>query len=351
MPSCPMPRPLTSLEAADVAACRQLLASGSRSFHVASFLLPARERRAATVFYAFCRRADDLVDLGGDPAAACEALRARLAHLYGGRPDREDRALAAVVADFGIPRVVLEALVEGFAWDAAGRHYRSFAELEAYAVRVAGTVGLVMSLILGVADRSALARACDLGVAMQLSNVARDVGEDARRGRLYLPLDWLAEAGIDAGAFLAAPTHTPALGSVVARLLTLAERRYARAASGIGELPLRCRPAIHAARLLYAGIGREVRRRGCDAVGGRAHVGALAKSGLVLRALAASARPAHADPTPAGGVAALLVAAAATSDGPARRRRLADRVVGALELLASLEARRGAALGTLPGRG
>ena len=107
----------------------------------------------------------------------------------------------------------------------------SLEALHGYAARVAGTVGVMMTLLMGVRDAAALARACDLGVAMQLTNIARDVGEDARAGRLYLPLDWLDEAGVDRDRFLAAPAPSPALARVVARLLAEADRLYARAAT------------------------------------------------------------------------------------------------------------------------
>jgi 15-cis-phytoene synthase len=197
-----------------------------------------------------------------------------------------DRAFADVVARYGIPRDLPGALLEGFAWDTEARCYASIGELEAYAVRVAGTVGVMMSLLMGVRDESALARACDLGVAMQLTNIARDIGEDARAGRLYLPLEWLEQAGIDAQAFLAAPAHSPALGGVVARLLEDADRLYRRAETGIEALPRRCRPGIRAARWLYAEIGREVERRGLDSVSTRAIVPGWRKGQVLLRVLA-----------------------------------------------------------------
>ena len=96
-----------------------------------------------------------------------------------------------------IPRALPEALLEGFAWDAAGRRYETLDEVEHYAARVAGCVGAMMTLVMGRRDPAILARACDLGVAMQLTNICRDVGEDARAGRLYLPLAWLRDNGID----------------------------------------------------------------------------------------------------------------------------------------------------------
>jgi phytoene synthase len=287
----------TAQRGADLAACRALLRTGSRSFHLASLLLPRRVSEAATALYAFCRLADDAIDLPGSAAAgALEQLQAQLDRIYAGRPAAQpiERLLAGVVEQHCIPRTLLAALLEGFEWDAAGRRYPSAAALNAYAARVAGSVGALMTLLMKVRSPALLARACDLGVAMQLTNIARDVGQDARAGRVYLPLDWLAEAGIDAQGWLAQPCFTPALGTVIERLLTAADALYERAAGGIAGLPAGCRPGIHAARLLYAEIGHQLRRHGLDAVTQRAQVGALRKAQLMCAALYAAARPADA---------------------------------------------------------
>ncbi len=159
-------------------------------------------------------------------------------------------------------------------------------ELTAYAVRVAGTVGEMMALVMGVRTSETLARACDLGVAMQFSNIARDLGEDAREGRLYLPLQWLREGGISPEGWLAAPVSNPAIDAVVRRLLAEAATLYARADAGIAALPLSCQPGIRAARLLYAEIGEEVARRGCDSVTVRAVVPMSRKLLVLVRGLA-----------------------------------------------------------------
>jgi phytoene synthase len=247
--------------AADHAACRALIRTGSRSFHAATLLLPPRLRPATRALYAFCRLADDVVD-EAKVAAPLARLHERLDRVYAGRPFpiAADRALADVIRQHALPRAIPEALLEGFAWDAEGRRYADIGELRSYAARVAGSVGVMMAVLMGVRDPVLLARACDLGVAMQLSNIARDVGEDAAAGRLYLPLDWLADAGVDPDAWLADPAHTPAIAAVVRQLLGEADRLYARANAGIAGLPLACRPAIGAARLLYGGIGQEVER-------------------------------------------------------------------------------------------
>jgi phytoene synthase len=159
----------------------------------------------------------------------------------------------------------------------------------------------MMSLLMGARTPGAVARACELGIAMQLGNIARDVGEDARAGRLYLPLSWLREGGLHPDDFLRQPTFHPAIGAAVTRLLREADALYARADGGIAALPARCRPGIAAARLIYAEIGREVERSGCDSVSRRAVVRGRRKFALLAKSLvqAALLRPdAEAPPLP-----------------------------------------------------
>ena len=276
------------------AACRRLMRGGSKSFFAASLLLPSRVRGPATALYAFCRVADDAVDTGDDPVAAIAELHRRLDAIYAGRPAPidADRAFAAVIAAHALPRPLIDALLDGFAWDAGGRRYATLADVQSYAARVAGTVGAMMALLMGVRDPVALARACELGVAMQLTNIARDVGEDARNGRLYLPTDWLREVGVDPAAWLADPRPDPRVGAVVGRLLGVADTLYQRAEQGVAMLPRDCRAAIQAARLVYAEIGREVERRSLDSVSSRAVVGLPRKLALLARAgLAGIAAP------------------------------------------------------------
>jgi phytoene synthase len=272
------------IAAADLTACTATLQTGSRSFALASLFLPQRVRAPATALYAFCRAADDAIDLSDDQAAALDTLRARLDAIYTGTPgDAVDRAFAAVVADFALPRALPEALLEGFAWDVEARRYEDLPALIGYAMRVAGTVGVMMALLMGTRDAGMLSAACDLGCAMQLTNIARDVGEDARAGRLYLPLSWLREEGIDTGVWLAKPVFTPGIGRIVAQLLAEAGRLYARSEPGIARLPARCRPAIQAARRLYGGIGEAVAHAGYDSVSARAVVPMARKLALLSR--------------------------------------------------------------------
>lgn len=307
-----------SINAEDLAACRALLRTGSRSFFTAALLLPRRIQNSATALYAFCRVADDAIDEGKNPVAALQDLRRRLDAVYAGAPDAHavDRAFAATVRRHEIPRALPEALIEGLAWDAAGRRHANVSELLDYAARVAGAVGVMMALIMGVRGSAALARAADLGVAMQLTNIARDIGEDARAGRLYLPLDWLAELGIDPEKFLAAPVSFPGIKRLTQRLLAEADVLYARAKPGIALLPLDCRPGIGAARRIYAGIGAELAGLGHDSLRHRARVPGRRKMLLAARALADAWSGPEAFPAPALPENLFLVSAAALDIAP-----------------------------------
>jgi len=268
----------------DMAHCVEAIRHGSRSFHAASRLLPRRLRDPALALYAFCRLADDAVDLQSAKADAVLRLHERLDRAYAGRPENApaDRAFAAIVEDFSMPRALPEALLEGLAWDAGERRYQTLSELRGYSARVASAVGAMMCVLMRVRDADALARACDLGVAMQLTNISRDVGEDAREGRLYMPVDWLTEAGVDPAEFLECPRMSPEIALLTRRLLTEAERLYLRSESGIAALPIDCRPGIFAARFIYAGIGSEVRRNGHDAIRARARTGRTQKLGWLM---------------------------------------------------------------------
>jgi 15-cis-phytoene synthase len=324
----------------DMAACRAAIRTGSLSFHAASRLLPARVRDPALALYAFCRLADDAVDETQDKVAAVLRLRDRLDRVYQGRPmdAAADRAFTAVVEGFDMPRALPDALLEGMAWDAVGRRYDDLSGVLAYSARVAAAVGAMMCVLMRVRDADALARACDLGLAMQLTNIARDVGEDARAGRLYLPTGWLTATGVDPAAFLAEPTASPPVRLAIARLLAEADRLYTRAEAGVAALPLACRPGIMAARLIYAGIGGAVRRKDFDSLSSRARTARAQKLGWLglatLRAGASAVMPRaavlHAPPVTE---VAFLVRAA--SQASATRSR-SDALLG---VLAQLEAR------------
>ncbi|PLL12409.1 phytoene synthase [Tabrizicola sp. TH137] len=323
----------------DMAHCREAIRTGSLSFHAASRLLPGAVRDPALALYAFCRMSDDAVDEGADKAGAVLALRDRLDLVYRGTPANApaDRAFAAVVEGFEMPRALPEALLEGFAWDAVGRRYETLSGVMDYSARVAAAVGAMMCVLMRVRDADALARACDLGLAMQLTNIARDVGEDARAGRMYLPMGWLRAEGIDPDAFLARPKAWPGVARVTLRLLEEADRLYLRAEAGVASLPLSCRPGIHAAGLIYGAIGACVRGARGDSVTGRARTGrgrklallAVATGKAAVSAVKPRAAVLHAAPEPE---VAFLVRAAAR--GEARRGR-SDAL---LAVLAQLEA-------------
>lgn len=282
-----MPASSASRPQADIAECRAILRAGSKSFYVAAALLPQRVRAPVTALYAFCRVADEAVDGSDATPRAVDSLRQRLDAAYAGRPadNPVDRSLSDVVRAHSIPRAVPDAMLEGFVWDLSGHEYGTLSDVYAYSARVGATVGVMVSAIMGARSAPALARACDLGVAMQMTNIARDVGEDARSGRLYLPGEWMLEAGLDPESWLLDPRFSPALATVVQRLLEKADNLYARAGEGIRLLPSDCRLAVKAALLTYADIGREIRRADFDSVNRRAYTSRTRKAVLVARAL------------------------------------------------------------------
>lgn len=328
------------IAAQDMADCRAMIKTGSLSFHAASRLLPGRVRDPALALYAFCRVADDEVDEGHDKANAVLRLRDRLDLIYQGtpRPAAPDRAFASVISQFDMPRALPEALLEGLAWDATDRRYDTFSELLDYCARVAASVGAMMCVLMRQRDADALARACDLGLAMQLTNIARDIGEDARAGRLFLPRDWLDEVGIAPGDLLENPRPSPELARLTARLLAEADRLYTRAEAGIATLPLDCRPGIGAARHIYAAIGTNLARAGHDSITQRSRTSGRQKLRLIGRAMGttlatvALPRAARLHARPAPEVAFLVDAASRSTAAPRRSDTL-------LAVLAQLEAK------------
>ena len=322
---------------ADLALCRQMIRQGSKSFHMASLLLPNSYRQHARALYGFCRMADDLVDTAKSPQFAVDELAKRLDLIYAGTPgdNPTDRAFADVAHRFAIPRAVPDALIEGFAWDAEGKQYQSLSELTEYAVRVAGTVGVMMSLLMGERRPDALARAIDLGVAMQFSNIARDVKDDAEMGRVYLPEAWLVEAGTTTQQVLKNPDCARLAAS---RLVDDAERIYDRAAAGIALLPRACRASINAARLLYREIGQQAKR---SAHRGRAVVPTARKLSLVARAIAQTpwlAKPGSAPCLAEGQF--LLDAVAQTSPPVAEYKGIGGQIDWVMKMFIAVETRR-----------
>lgn len=301
----------------------QILAEGSKSFTAASKLLPARIRGASTAVYAFCRIADDAVDEAddGDGDGALEVLYDRLDRIYDGRPINHlvDRAFHDTITSHQLPKAIPLALFEGFEWDNNGKKYITLEDTMDYCARVASSVGVMMTLLFGERRPDVLARACDLGLAMQLTNICRDVGEDAEKGRIYLPREWLESAGIDPEALLARPTFTPALGEVVKALLEVAENHYRLADIGISRLPKDSRLSVRAARLIYADIGRVICKNGYDSISVRAYTGKWRKLWLCLKALGARFWSERENDAPAHPRVQFLVDAVAESDRLAGR--------------------------------
>ena len=287
------------------AATHETIKAGSKSFALASALFGRRERRAAWRLYAWCRYCDDVVDgqvLGhgmcvqtaGAPERLAELRRLTVLALETEQPcPTEFQALREVARRHAIPAAQPLALLDGFAMDVQARRYETLEDVLAYAFHVAGVVGVMMAEVMGVRARPTLQRACDLGLAFQLTNIARDVIEDARNGRLYLPADWLVEAGLTPTAeAVADPSNRAAVATVTQRLLDQADIYYRSARDGLSYLPVRSAWAIASARGVYRGIGREVRRRGAAAWDRRAGVSSLGKLWLLARgaALAWAAR-------------------------------------------------------------
>ena len=324
----------------DMIACRAAIRHGSLSFFSASKLLPSNVRDPALALYAFCRMADDAVDLQEAKVDAVLRLRDRLDYVYAGRPNNTpaDRAFTTVVESFQIPRILPDALLEGFAWDAEERRYQTLSDIRAYSARVASSVGAMMTILMGIRDRHAMARACDLGVAMQLTNIARDIGEDARENRLYLPLDWMAEAEIDPDAFMREPTASTALRIIARRLVSEANQLFFRSEAGISALPRLARPGVFAARYIYNGIGYNLEKMNYNSVNHRARTTKRQKitwlGQSILRAGITTIMPQSAVvyAAPLKEVA-FLVNAAASEAAPTRSDSL-------LAILSQLEARR-----------
>jgi len=271
---------------------RAIIRRHSKSFALAARLLSPLARGHAEKLYAWCRYADDAIDLAPTPLAATLALadlRADLDAIYCGSPVNSPAGnmLAKVVSDIRLPREYPDELLAGMAMDAAGTRYRTLDELLLYCYRVAGVVGLMMCHAMGVADERAVVHAGHLGIAMQLTNIARDVAEDWSRGRLYLPLDWLGgEPPQDR------PLDDATTAPVVRRLLDVADGYYASGEAGLIHLDRRSRLAVRVARTVYAEIGSEVRRAGCRPSAGRAVVSKARK----LRAVASAVCQAHTEP-------------------------------------------------------
>ena len=285
-----------------VAEAERTIRAGSKSFRFASMLFDRKTRERAWLLYAWCRACDDLVDgqtLGhdatrlDDPVERVQVARSltdrALAGEQVGVPAFD--ALRVVAMECAIPKRFIDDHLEGFALDATGWRPADKEDLLRYCYHVAGAVGCMMAVVMGVPpdDKEVLGRAADLGIAFQLANIARDIVEDDGVGRTYVPADWLAEEGLER-SLLSLPQSRPALARLAARLARLAEPYQASARIGASHLPPRSRWAVLTAANVYGDIARKVVQRGEGAWDSRTVVGKPAKLGHVARALAASLR-------------------------------------------------------------
>ncbi|MBI1392847.1 MAG: phytoene/squalene synthase family protein [Alphaproteobacteria bacterium] len=276
---------------------RETIAKGSKSFALASQLFEPHMRLHAQLLYAWCRHCDDVIDgqdLGGDaPDAALsaaerrgrlDALRVKTKEALAGRTVDEPAfdGLGVVARVSRLPQAYPMAHLDGFAHDVDGTAPRTMDDLLEYSYGVAGVVGVMMAIVMGVdpGDDETLDRACDLGLAFQLTNICRDVRDDAEGGRVYLPTDDLAGRGVEPTPEGLLRARPEAVFAVVERVLDEADRYYASATQGIRRLPPRAGAAIAAARNVYRDIGLTLRQFGPEGLARRTVVGASRKAAL-----------------------------------------------------------------------
>lgn len=260
-----------------------VLRTRARSFRWGQAFLAPDQADDAAIVYAFCRLVDDTADEAEDNAQARVEMTALQRELRGEAAARPIVAAYLEVAKrCGIHEAAAHHLCDGCMADLDQVRVKSDDELIHYAYCVAGTVGLMMCGVLGVDDRRALPHAIDLGIAMQITNICRDVAEDAGNGRCYLPADRLAAVGVTQDEVIAGTANPDAVFAVVEDLLRLAERYYRSADVGMQWLPVRARLAIFVAARLYRGIGLRILRRGKDAVRDRTVVDPVTKMGWVV---------------------------------------------------------------------
>ncbi|WP_127077382.1 phytoene/squalene synthase family protein [Rhodomicrobium lacus] len=284
-----------------IALSHELIEKGSKSFAMAAKLLPRDTRYDAMMLYAWCRHCDDVIDdqiLGFNretgseksPQERLEGLRRDTsAALAGTASEPVFVALGRVAHKHHIPERHPMELLRGFEMDVNERVYETLEDTLDYCYHVAGVVGVMMAMIMGVRERPTLNRASDLGIAFQLTNICRDVVEDAKGGRLYLPRQWLREAGVPEDK-VADPQYRGQVYEVTKRLLCEADEYYRSALFGMQRLPLGAAVGIGAARRVYRDIGRLVANRGESAWDGRAIVGPMRKLAAALSGATAAVR-------------------------------------------------------------
>jgi len=269
---------------------REAIRSGSKSFRAASRLFDPATRERAWLLYCWCRHCDDVCDgqiygFGGGTRGSISVLRGRTRQVIAGKEMAElpFRALGLLLSECPIPPCLLEDHVDGFALDEMGWQPQTKEDLARYCYHVAGAVGSMMAIIMGVPadDEQTLEHAADLGIAFQLSNIARDVREDLEAGRCYLPQRWLDEFEIEA-ADLFEPRNGAALVEMIGRLMKAVEFYEESARQGVERLPFRSRLAVLTALRIYGAIGRRVLKRGTSAWDQRVTVGKLEKLAFLV---------------------------------------------------------------------
>jgi 15-cis-phytoene synthase len=285
-----------SERAALVAYARDSIARGSKSFAFASRLFDRTTRERVWLLYAWCRKCDDMADgqdHGGamafvdDPQQRLSAIRDLTARALAGEATGESAfdCLGVVARECGLSQAMADDVIEGFALDAAEWHPRSEGDLYRYCYHVAGAVGVMMAKVMGVPDDDAdtLDRACDLGLAFQLANIARDISEDDGAGRCYLPDDWLALLDIGPGEHMR--PHNRGKLALTGRWLADEAGQYeASARAGAARLPFRARWAVLSAAGIYGDIARKVRASGEQAWDQRIYTSKADKLRWVRRA-------------------------------------------------------------------
>ncbi|ASK87250.1 phytoene/squalene synthase family protein [Sphingorhabdus sp. SMR4y] len=275
---------------------RSSIERGSKSFARASKLFSKQTRERAWLLYYWCRACDDLAD-GQDhghgmstvphPEKTIAAMRMMTARAHGGEQTGNPPfdAFGMVAQECHIPKYFADDMIDGFALDARGWRPETEDDLFQYCYHVAGAVGCMMALVMGVParDHELLDRACDLGLAFQLANIARDIAEDAQAGRCYLPADWITEAGIDPDHLLE-PAHREALVHLVNRLCDLAGSYEASARVGASNLPFRSRWAVLAAAGIYGDIARAIRKSDGASLERRIYTGKIKKLRAIMKA-------------------------------------------------------------------
>jgi 15-cis-phytoene synthase len=288
--------------AALVAYARDSIARGSKSFAAASKLFDRTTRERVWLLYAWCRKCDDMADgqdHGGamgnvaDPEARLNAIRELTAKALNGDTTGEPAfdCLGVVARECGLTQRMADDVIEGFALDTAGWQPRHENDLYRYCFHVAGAVGVMMAVVMGISpdDEETLDRACDLGLAFQLANIARDIAEDGRAGRCYIPDDWLAQLDLEPGEHLR-PHNRKKLALIGRWLADEAGQYEASAKVGASRLPFRARWAVLTAAGIYGDIARKVRAAGEHAWDHRIFTSRGEKLGWVARALVDAVR-------------------------------------------------------------